>query len=67
MSYCFKITILAKICIKIRYFYGKIANIALCWGLCPQIPASGENPDPRQPPHLLKISGYTTEKYVLNV
>jgi len=28
MSYCFKIAILAEICIKKRYFYCKIAKIA---------------------------------------
>jgi len=39
MSYCFKLTILAEICIKMRYFYAKIAQ---SWGLRPTDPfASG--------------------------
>jgi len=38
MICCFKITILAEICIKMRYFYLEIAKIAQRWDLLPQTP-----------------------------
>jgi len=53
MSYCFKIIILAEICIKIRYFIEKLQKSLSAgaplpdplayggWKLCPQPSASG--------------------------
>jgi len=62
MSYCFKITILAQMCIKMRYFYSKIAKFAQRWGLGPHTPlppaAGGFTPRPRQ--HPMRNLGYAT-------
>jgi len=56
MSHCFKIPILSEICIKMRYFYWKIAKLAQHWGLRPLTPlppaAGGFAPrPPANPPN----------------
>jgi len=52
MSYCFKVSILAEICIKICYFYWKITKIAQRWGTRSQtpLPPAAKPPDPQWPP-----------------
>jgi len=50
MSYFFKTTILAEICIKLRYLYWKICSALQRWGIRTQISltpaAGGSNPRP---------------------
>jgi len=55
MSYCFKISILVEICIKIRYFK-KLQKITQRWGfrLPKPLASGGEAQDPQWPPENLR-------------
>jgi len=57
MSYCFKITILAEINIKMRYFYWNCKNHL---ALRPPMVSGGWDLRPRHPSPLLRIPGYAT-------